>query len=115
MRLFCKSKIHGAIVTTKNISYQGSIAIDRKLLQLADILPNEIVLVVNINTGGRFETYVIQQPYGSGKIGLQGGAARLGEIGDKLIIISYVFLEDKEVKSYKPKIIMVDEKNRPVE
>ncbi len=113
LRLVCKSKIQNLTVTEKNIKYSGSIKIDSLLLEKADILPNEIVLVVNVNTGIRFETYVIPGKRNSGEIGLQGGAARLGEIGDKLIIISYGFLNTDEVKMYKPIIILVDEKNKP--
>jgi len=114
LRLICKSKIQNLTVTEKNIKYSGSIKIDTALLEQADILPNEIVLVVNVNTGARFETYVIPGKKNSGVVGLQGGAARLGEIGDKLIIISYGFLSSEEVKKYKPKVILVDEKNRPI-
>jgi len=114
LRLMCKSKIHGCIVTQKNINYKGSIAIDRKLLQLSDIKPYEIVLVINVNTGIRFETYAIAAKYDSGIISLQGGAARLGEIGDKLIIISYGFYSEAELNNYKPKIIIVDKENRKI-
>ncbi|MFN3966763.1 MAG: aspartate 1-decarboxylase [Endomicrobiia bacterium] len=114
LRFVCKSKIQNATVTEKNIKYSGSIKIDSALLEKADILPYEIVLVINVNTGARFETYVIPAKKNSGEIGLQGGAARLGEIGDKLIIISYGFLDSEEIKKYKPKIILVNEKNRPI-
>jgi len=112
IRMICKSKINYVTVTHKNIKYSGSIEIDKKLLEASDILPNEIVLVVNVSTGARFETYVIEGKENSGVIGLQGGAARLGEPGDKLIIISYCLLDDNESKVYKPKIINVDDKNR---
>ena len=113
-RILCKSKIHGVTITKKSITYNGSIGIDKKLMNMANIIPNEMVLVVNINTGDRFETYTIPEKSGSGTISLRGGAARLGEPGDKLIIISYGYFEDNESKSFKPKIIFVNEKNRSV-
>jgi aspartate 1-decarboxylase len=112
LRMMCKSKIQKATVTETNLEYEGSIAIDRNVMVEADILPYEMVLIVNLNTGDRFETYAIPAPENSGVIGLQGGAARLGEVGDKLIIISYGFVEDEKAKPYKPKIVFLDEKNR---
>jgi len=112
LRMFCKSKIQKATVTETNLEYEGSISIDRKIMDEADILPHEIVLIVNLNTGTRFETYAIPATQNSGVIGLQGGAARLGEVGDKLIIISYVFVEEEKAKIYEPKIVLLDEKNR---
>lgn len=112
LRIVCKSKIQPATVTGINLKYLGSIIVDEKLMQAADILPYEIVLVVNLNTGDRFETYVIPGRKNSGTVALQGGAARLGEVGDKLIIISYAFLEEKEAKKYRPKIVILNEKNR---
>lgn len=111
LRIVCKSKIQPATVTGINLKYLGSIIVDEKLMQAADILPYEIVLVVNLNTGDRFETYVIPGRKNSGTVALQGGAARLGEVGDKLIIISYAFLEEKEAKKYKPKIVILDHRN----
>jgi len=113
LRMMCKSKIQQATVTETNLEYEGSIAIDRNIMVRADILPHEIVLIVNLNTGARFETYVIPARKNSGVIGLQGGAARLGEAGDKLIIISYGFVEEAKAKVHKPKIVFLDEKNRP--
>ncbi|NIM03943.1 aspartate 1-decarboxylase [bacterium] len=112
LRMMCKSKIQKATVTETNLEYEGSIAIDKKIMAEADILPYEIVLVVNLNTGARFETYAIPAANNSGVIGLQGGAARLGAVGDKLIIIAYEFVEEEKAKVYKPKIVFLDEKNR---
>jgi aspartate 1-decarboxylase len=112
LRLVCKSKIQPATVTEKNLQYRGSIVIDENLMQKANILPYEIVMVINLNNGERFETYVIPGRKNSGIIALQGGAARLGEVGDQLIIISYAFLEERELKKYKPKMILLNEKNR---
>lgn len=114
LRKLCKSKIHGAAVTEANLGYSGSIVIDEGLMNRADMLPNEMVLVANINTGARFETYVIAGKRDSGVIGLQGAAARLGKVGDRLIIFSYIFLEEKEAAAHKMKAVFVDEKNKPI-
>jgi aspartate 1-decarboxylase len=111
-RILCKSKIHRATLTGANLHYEGSIAIDEALIEAADILPNEIVQVVNINNGNRFETYVIKAPRKSGTITLNGAAARLGMPGDKVIIISSCYKEDAEAKKHKPKVVCVDDKNR---
>jgi len=111
-RILCKSKIHRATLTGANLHYAGSIAIDEALIEAADILPNEIVQVVNINNGNRFETYVIKAPRRSGTITLNGAAARLGLAGDKIIIISSCYKEDAEARKHKPKIVCVDDKNR---
>jgi len=112
-REMMKSKIHRATVTEADVNYAGSLSIDSELMHLADIKPMEKVAVVNINTGARFETYVIEAPSGSGTIGLNGGAARLGIIGDLIIIISYAYFTDNE--DYECKTVFVDEKNNPVE
>lgn len=112
LRMMCKSKIQKATVTETNLEYEGSIAIGKNIMAEADILPYEIILVVNLNTGARFETYAIPAGKNSGVIGLQGGAARLGEVGDRLIIISYEFVEEEKAKIYKPKIVFLDEKNK---
>jgi len=108
----CKSKIHRVRVTEANLNYEGSITIDRALLKEADIFPHELVQVVNINNGARFETYVLPGKPGSGIICLNGPAARLGEVGDLLIIISYTWMEKEEVKGFKPKVIYVDKNNK---
>jgi aspartate 1-decarboxylase len=110
----CKSKIHRVKVTEANLDYEGSITIDVDILKKADILPYEKVQVVNNNNGARFETYVIPGKRGSGIICLNGAAARLGEVGDILIIISYCELEKEEASKYKPKIVLVDKKNKPI-
>ena len=107
----CKSKIHRVTVTDANLNYEGSITIDEKLLQAADILPYEKVQVVNLNNGERFETYVLVGKANSGIVCLNGPAARLGQVGDLLIVISYCHLEFEEAKKYKPKVVYVDSKN----
>jgi len=108
----CKSKIHRAKVTEANLNYEGSITIDTKLLKRADIFPHELVQVVNINNGARFETYVLPGKQGSGVICLNGPAARLGQVGDILIIISYVWMEREKARRFKPKVIYVDKNNK---
>ncbi|HHW28745.1 MAG TPA: aspartate 1-decarboxylase [Syntrophomonadaceae bacterium] len=113
-RCMLKSKIHRAVLTDTNINYVGSITIDRDLLEAADILPYEKVQVVNNNNGARFETYVIEGEPGSGQVCLNGAAARLGEPGDILIILSYVQVEEEKAREYKPRVVFVDEKNRIV-
>ena len=107
-----RSKIHRATVTMAELYYEGSITIDKDLLGAADILPHEKVQVVNVNTGTRLETYTMEGPAGSGMICLNGPAARLGTVGDEIIIISYCIIDDKEAKSFKPKVIIVDKKNQ---
>ncbi|MGB9791793.1 MAG: aspartate 1-decarboxylase [Thermacetogeniaceae bacterium] len=114
LRTMLKSKIHRAVLTDANLNYVGSITIDRDLMDAADILPFERVQVVNNNNGARFETYVIEGERGSGVICLNGAAARLGEPGDILIILSYAILSEDELRSYVPTVVFVDEKNRVV-
>ena len=113
-RMMCKSKIHRVKVTKADLHYEGSIGIDKELLKAADIFPGELVHVVNINNGTRFETYVIEEEAGSGTIGLYGAAAHLGKAGDLVIILSYAIMEDKEARNTKPKVARVDQKNRLV-
>jgi len=113
-RMMAKSKIQLAKITGKNLNYMGSITIDKKLMDLADVFPYEIVLVVNKTTGARFETYVLEGKRGSGKIELNGGAARLGEIGDELIIISYEFVDEEKARRYRPKLVFLDGKNKHI-
>lgn len=112
MRTMCKSKIHRATVTDADLHYAGSITIDESLLERADILPNELVQIVNINNGNRFETYVVKGDKGSGIICINGAAARLVHKGDLVIIISYATYTDEEAKKLVPKIVHVDERNR---
>ncbi|MFP4370480.1 MAG: aspartate 1-decarboxylase, partial [Candidatus Kapaibacterium sp.] len=94
-----------------DLYYEGSLTIDKDLMEAADIIEFEKVHVVNINNGERFETYVIPGDRGSKVIGLNGAAARKGAAGDQVIIITYTALEDKELDKYKPIIILLDEKN----
>lgn len=112
LRTVLKSKIHGASVTEANLYYEGSITVDEKLLQAADIIEGEKVEVLNINNGHRLETYAIKGKAGSGVVCLNGPAARAAHAGDKVIIITYVQVEDKEAKGIKPKVVKVDGRNR---
>lgn len=111
-RIMCKSKIHRARVTKVDLHYEGSIGIDKNLLQATDIHPNEIVQVVNINNGARFETYAIEESADSGIISLYGAAAHMGKIGDLVIIFSYGLIDDSKSKDLKLKLVKVDSKNR---
>lgn len=114
-RTMFKSKIHRATVTEAELNYVGSITIDSKLMEAADILPHEKVQIVNNNNGSRFETYVIEGAPDSGVICLNGAAARLVQPGDTVIIISYALVDNNEAREFKPKAIFVNEKNQIVE
>ncbi|MCA9408731.1 MAG: aspartate 1-decarboxylase [Candidatus Omnitrophica bacterium] len=109
---FCKSKIAHGFVTEAELHYEGSITVDEDLLDAVAIIPGEKVEVLNINNGNRFTTYAIAGIRGSGQICLNGPAARLGLVGDKIIILSYALLDFQEAKSIRMKIIHLDEKNR---
>ena len=109
MRVMLKSKIHRAHVTDANIDYEGSITIDKKLMQEADILPYEQVHVLNINKGDRFTTYAIEGE--KGEICLNGAAARLAAKDDIVIILTYSSVEDEEARNFTPKLVYVDAKN----
>ena len=112
LRYMLKSKIHRAVVSEANLNYVGSITIDEDLLEAADIIENEKVTIVNINNGARFETYVITGERGSGAMCLNGAAARLVEPGDKIIIITYTIVDDREMADYQPRVVFVDDSNR---
>lgn len=107
-----KSKIHRARVTQAELNYVGSITIDEDLIDAANIIPNEKVQIVNNNNGARFETYVIKGERGSGIICLNGAAARLAQVGDVVIIISYAQMTMEEGRNYKPLLVFPDENNR---
>ena len=111
MRTMLKSKIHRARVTDANLNYEGSITIDETLMEVADMLPYEQVHVLDIDNGARFVTYVITGERGSGEICINGAAARLVSVGDKVIILSYTTVTDEEAKHTKPKLIYVNERN----
>lgn len=109
-----KSKIHRACVTGASLHYEGSLTIASDLAERVGLLPYERILVSNMAQGQRFETYVIYGAAGSGVIELNGAAAHLGQIGDRVTIMSFSWLEAKEAAQHKPKVIVVDEKNTPI-
>lgn len=111
-RILLKSKIHRATLTGTELYYTGSICIDQNLLDAADILEGEQVHVVNLNNGERLITYAISGERGSGKVELNGPAARLGMTGDVVIVISYAQMSDAEARTCQPKIVHVTAKNR---
>ncbi len=115
IRTMMNSKIHRARVTEANLNYVGSITIDSDILEVVDILLNEKVAIVNNNNGARFETYVIAGERGTGKICLNGAAARLVEIDDVVIIMTYAQLNEEEIKHHAPKVSVLNEHNDIIE
>lgn len=111
MRFMLKSKIHRATVTDANLNYEGSLTIDRALMDEVGLLPFEQVMVYNVNNGERFETYAIEGPADSGMIVLNGAAARKGMIGDLIIIVTYGLYTPEEMAHYAPKIVVLDKDN----
>ena len=112
----CKSKIHRATITQTELHYEGSITLPRDLMDAAGIYANEKVQVVNVNNGIRLDTYVMEGEPGTGEICLNGPAARCGEAGDLVIIISYCLVDKREIeKGFRARIVHVDEKNGIVE
>lgn len=114
MRTMLRSKIHRVRITDVNVDYEGSITIDKLLIEAADILPYEQVEVLNINNGARFSTYVIQGDSGSGEICINGAAARLVAKGDKAIILSYQQVPDDEAATITPRLVYVNSANQIV-
>ena len=112
LRTLLKSKIHRAQVTEANLYYEGSITIDARLMDKADILAGEKVEVFNLNNGTRLQTYAIKGKAGSGVICLNGPAARGACVGDQIIIVSYALVEESQTRNIKPRIIKVNARNR---
>lgn len=112
-RYMLKSKVHRAVVTDADIHYEGSITIDRRLMELADLVPYEQVHVWDLDNGNRLLTYVIEGGYDSGEICMNGAAARLIHKGDRVIIASFVNVPESGSRNYHPRIVFVDEHNRP--
>ena len=108
-----KCKIHRASVTDANLNYEGSITLDKALMDAAGILPFEKVGILDINNGARFDTYVIEGERNSGAICLNGAAARMVQKGDLVIIVSYISMTPEEAKTWKPVVVKVDSQNRP--
>ncbi|MBZ4018619.1 aspartate 1-decarboxylase [Streptomyces purpurogeneiscleroticus] len=115
LRTMFKSKIHRATVTQADLHYVGSVTVDAELMDAADLLPGELVHIVDITNGARLETYVIEGERGSGVIGINGAAAHLVHPGDLVILISYAQVEDAEARAMKPSVVHVDGANRIVE
>jgi aspartate 1-decarboxylase len=111
-RRMMKSKIHRATVTTANLHYVGSVSIDTRLMELADILPYEQVAVLDVDNGARFETYAIEGA--GGEVCLNGAAARLVAPGDRVILITYAEYAEEEMENYAPRVVHVDGANRVI-
>ena len=110
-----KSKIHRATVTHADLHYVGSVTVDLDLLEAADILPGELVSIVDVTNGSRLETYTIAGERGSGVIGINGAAAHLMQENDIVILITYAQMTTEEAESYEPKVVHVDENNRVIQ
>jgi aspartate 1-decarboxylase len=113
-RFMLRGKIHRATITEANVDYIGSVTIDSELMALADILENEKVSVVNLDNGVRLETYAIAGARGSGVICLNGAAALLMQPGEKVIILSYAIVSESEIAEWQPRVVLVDNDNKPV-
>jgi len=112
LRKFLRCKIHQAVVTQADLHYVGSITIDEGILDQAGLVENEAVWIYDIDNGERFETYIIKGEKGSGIIGINGAAARKAMIGDQVIIANYVYLDEAEAKNFKPRILIMNKKNK---
>lgn len=106
-----KGKIHRATVTDAHLDYEGSLSVDPTLMERAGLRVGEVVLVANVANGSRFETYLIEG--GAGEICLNGAAAHLGKVGDKVIIMAFAWLDADEAESFRPSVVLVDDDNRP--
>lgn len=114
LRTMMTSKIHRATVTQADLHYVGSVTVDQDLLDAADLLPGELVHIVDITNGARLETYTIAGERGSGVIGINGAAARLVQPGDLVILIAYGQMETAEAREYQPRVVFVDADNKIV-
>ncbi len=110
-RFMLKSKIHRARITGAELHYEGSLSLDLALMESADLLPFEKIEVYNVSNGARFSTYVIPAPRYSGEVRLNGAAARLGAVGDIVIIASYGLFDKEELEGFRPYLVYVDENN----
>jgi aspartate 1-decarboxylase len=114
LRTMMKSKIHRATVTQADLHYVGSVTVDEDLLDAADLLPGELVHIVDVTNGARLETYTIAGERGSGVIGINGAAARLVQPGDIVILIGYAQMDTEEARAFKPSVVFVDADNKVV-
>ncbi|WP_309110376.1 aspartate 1-decarboxylase [Saccharothrix sp.] len=115
LRTMLKSKIHRATVTQADLHYVGSVTVDLDLMEAADLLPGEMVAIVDVTNGARLETYVIPGERGTGVIGINGAAAHLVKPGDLVILIAYGQMDDAEARAYQPKVVFVDADNKVVD
>ena len=114
-RQMLKSKIHRARITDSDLHYVGSITIDPDLLEASDILEHELVHVLDVDNGARFETYTIAGERGSGEMKVNGAAARLVHTGDTIIVVSYASYDEQELESYEPRVVHVNANNEIIE
>ncbi|QCU79424.1 aspartate 1-decarboxylase [Citricoccus sp. SGAir0253] len=114
-RTIFKSKIHRATVTHADLHYVGSVTVDQDLLEAADILPGELVSIVDVTNGARLETYTIAGERGSGVIGINGAAAHLVDVGDTVILITYAQMSTEDARAFEPSVVHVDADNRIIE
>ncbi len=112
LRTMMTSKIHRATVTQADLHYVGSVTVDEELLEAADLLPGELVHIVDVTNGARLETYTIAGERGSGVLGINGAAAHLVHPGDVVILIAYGQMETAEARSFRPSVVFVDQDNR---
>ena len=110
-----KGKLHRATVTELRPDYSGSLTVDEALLEAAGLLPNEAILVADLDNGNRFETYIIKGKRGSGEIGVNGAAALLSGVGHRIIAMAFAYVEPSEAAGIQPKVVVLDEKNRPMQ
>ncbi len=115
LRTVLRAKIHRATVTATELNYEGSLTLDPELASAAGLLANELVHVFNINNGARFETYVILGERGTRTVCLNGPAARLGMVGDKIIVVAYAQVSEEEARQHKPVLVIMDDENRVVQ
>ena len=114
-RTMLKSKVHRATVTDSDLHYVGSITMDPDLLEAADVLEHELVHVLDVDNGARFETYTIAGRRGSGEVKVNGAAARLVHTGDTVIVVSYAAYDEAELQTYEPKVVHVDANNQIID
>ncbi|WP_395140049.1 aspartate 1-decarboxylase [Schlegelella aquatica] len=111
-RIMLRAKLHRATVTEADLHYEGSCGIDEDLLDAADMREYEQIELYNVNNGERFSTYIIKKPRGSGAISLNGAAARKAQVGDLLIICTYAPMSEDHARDHKPRVVLLDERNR---
>jgi len=111
-----RAKLHQACITHSDVNYEGSLGIDIELMEAVGLYAYEKILVANINNGNRLETYAIPEPFGSRRMVLNGAAARLGSVGDRIIVMSFCGIEESELREgrHRPKVVRLDDRNEPI-